>query len=271
MSRFYEHIVPPSWWHTITPVNYGYESCNPGHTFGPHIRSYYLLHFIMEGEGTFAAGDEEYALKAGDIFVIHPGERTVYRASAENPWKYCWLGFEAGQNLDFLAGSVVSNAPVRRIFEAVRDCENDPNAGGRIFSLLYELLWKLSRHSDTAAKSASGYAVYTRTYLEAMYMRPLRIQQIADILHINRRYLTEVFKEAYGIPPQLFLIELRLNKARQFLEQGYSVSEAAALAGFTDISNFSKQYKAHFGVAAIRHRKGPALPDEDIGKEDGPI
>ena len=255
MSQYFDYIVPPSWWGSVTPVNFGYESCTPGHAFGPHIRNYYLLHFVLDGEGTFTSEDKVYKIKPGDIFVIHPGERTVYRASEEDPWKYCWLGFELRQQPDFLDTSVISNAPVRQIFEAVQDCENDPDADGRIFALLYELLQKLSRHSDTGVKSANSYAIYTKTYLEAMYMRPLRIQQIADILHINRRYLTAVFKETYGIPPQLFLMELRLSKARQFLEQGYSVSDAAILAGFTDVSNFSKQYKAYFGVSANRHKK----------------
>jgi len=268
VSGFFDHIVPPNWWATVTPVNYGCESCTPGHSFGPHIRNYYLLHYVLEGEGLFTSAGKSYHLKQGDIFVIHPGERTLYRASEENPWKYCWLGFALGQQPDFLTASVICNAPVRWIFEAVQVCENDPNADGRIYSLIYELLWKLSRHSETA-KSASSYAVYTKTYLEAMYMQPIRIQQIADILHVNRRYLTAVFKEAYGVPPQLFLMELRLNKARQFLEQGYSVSDAAGLAGFADLSNFSKQYKAFFGVSANRHRK-EASPAKTINKEDTP-
>ena len=269
MSQFFDHIVPPSWWASVTPVNFGYESCTPGHTFGPHIRNYYLLHFVLEGEGAFTAGETRYVLKPGDIFVIHPGERTLYRASEENPWKYCWMGFSVSQELDFLRESVIRDAPVRRIFEAVQDCENDPNADGRIFSLLYELLRKLSDHSTVSAKSANSYAIYARTYLEAMYMRPIRIQEIADILHVNRRYLTAVFKEAYGIPPQLFLLELRLEKARQFLLQGYSVTEAAALAGFTDLSNFSKQYKAYFGVSANRHRK-ETIHSKNTDKEVAP-
>lgn len=274
MSDYFDHIVPPSWWQTVTPVNYGSQSCTPGHAFGPHIRNYYLLHFIMEGQGSFTTADTQYTLQQGDIFVIHPGERTLYCASREDPWKYCWLGFEAGQELEFLRPSVIRNAPVRRIFETVQNCENDPNADGRIFSLLYELLWKLSGHSDLGAKSANSYALYARTYLETMYMRPVSIQQIADILHINRRYLTGVFRQTYGVPPQLFLMELRLNKAREFLGRGCSVAEAALLAGFTDASNFSKQYKAHFGVPAIRHRKGAdsasqkAFPNTSIQKED---
>lgn len=269
MSQYFDHIVPPSWWGSVTPVNFGYESCTPGHAFGPHIRNYYLLHFVLEGEGTLTSADTVYTLKPGDIFVIHPGERTLYRASDINPWKYSWLGFEVSQELDFLAGSVITNAPVRWIFETVQACENDPNADGRIYSLLYELLRKLSKHSVAATKSASSYAIYTKTYLEAMYMRPIRIQEIADILHVNRRYLTAIFKEAYGIPPQLFLMELRLDKARQFLDQGCSVADAATLAGFTDISNFSKQYKAYFGVPANRHRK-EALLRKNTNKEDTP-
>ena len=52
MEKF-EHAVAPGWWHGLAPLNYGYEACKPGHRFGPAVRHYHLLHFVLEGEGTF--------------------------------------------------------------------------------------------------------------------------------------------------------------------------------------------------------------------------
>ena len=94
-----------------------------------------------------------------------------------------------------------------------------------------------------------------KAYLETSYMQPVSIQKLADTLHIDRRYLTVLFREAYGEPPQAYLMRLRLEQAREFLGQGYGVTEAAALAGFSDLSNFSRQYKRQFGASPSRQKR----------------
>ena len=55
--------------------------------------------------------------------------------------------------------------------------------------------------------------------------------------------------------PQEYLMQLRLQQANKFLQQGYSVSEAAAMAGFSDLSNFSRKYKAVFGVSPVNCKR----------------
>ena len=250
----FEYAVAPGWWHRLTPLNYGYEACKPGHSFGPAVRHYYLLHYVLEGEGTFLKAGTLHRIEAGDLFVICPEELTTYRASDTNPWQYIWLGFQAEQTPEFLKKPVIRQPPVRKIFEKLRDQGQYENRDGKIFSLMYDLLWRLSLNTPVQDDRQNTYAAYAKTYLETSYMRPVSIQQIADTLHIDRRYLTILFREAYGKPPQAYLMQLRLEQARDFLNQGYGVTEAAALAGFTDLSNFSRRYKRSFGISPSRQK-----------------
>lgn len=71
----------------------GSEVCMPGHSFGPAIRDHYLIHCILNGEGTFTVGKRKYQLYQGEGFLIVPGVLTHYQADQANPWKYCWVGF----------------------------------------------------------------------------------------------------------------------------------------------------------------------------------
>ena len=50
-------------------------------------------------------------------------------------------------------------------------------------------------------------------------------------------------------------MRLRLEQAREFLGQGYGVTEAAALAGFSDLSRLSRQYKRQFGASPSRQKR----------------
>ena len=53
----------------INPRICGVEACAPGHSFGPAVREYFLLHYVVRGKGIFRRGKREYTLQAGEIFV----------------------------------------------------------------------------------------------------------------------------------------------------------------------------------------------------------
>ena len=248
------HAVAPGWWHQIVPLDCGYEACEPNHVFGPAVRPYYLLHYVLEGEGAFLKNSTLHQVGPGDLFVICPEELTTYRASEENPWEYCWISFRASETPEFLKEAVIRQPGVRSIFEQIRDQVQGKPEDGKIFTLLYEMLWRLSLDAPVKQDRQNTYALYAKTYLETAYMRQVSIQEIADTLHIDRRYLTILFREAYGKPPQAYLMQLRLEQAKNFLSQGYGVTEAASMAGFSDLSNFSRQYKRAYGICPSRQK-----------------
>ena len=72
----------------------GYEKCDPSHSFGPAIRTHYLIHYVVKGSGRFHENGRVHSLHAGDLFLILPGQITYYEADRETPWEYCWVGFD---------------------------------------------------------------------------------------------------------------------------------------------------------------------------------
>ena len=253
-NRVIEQVVIPGRWHNIAPIVYGYEECAPGHSFGPALRDYYLLHYIFDGCGTFFTEGQACSVRKGEIFVISPGQITTYCADTEDPWIYCWLGFTSPEPMDFLNAPVIHIPSSRSIFEQIRECFQAGSMDCRVFGLTYDLLWQLSRRLGSEQSRSTDYAVYARTHLENTYMTDVSIEGLAQLLHIDRRYLTNVFRKTYGISPKTFLMELRLERAREFLSAGYSVTDAATMAGFRDLSNFSKKYKARFNACPSEHR-----------------
>ena len=77
----------------LNPLTAGEEACVPGHSFGPAIRNYTLIHYVLRGKGTLYARGGTFPVRAGQIFVILPGEVTTYTADADDPWYYRWIGF----------------------------------------------------------------------------------------------------------------------------------------------------------------------------------
>lgn len=83
----------------IRPYQYGWEECEPLHSFGPFVRNHYLFHYIISGKGMLyshaANGNiHEYRLDAGQGFLICPGQINLYTADEKDPWKYVWIEFD---------------------------------------------------------------------------------------------------------------------------------------------------------------------------------
>ena len=82
----------------LTIYQYGYEKCEPLHSFGPYVRNNYLFHYVMSGKGCLHANDEAgnttyYEIEAGNGFIIEPGYVNTYYADNDQPWEYIWVEF----------------------------------------------------------------------------------------------------------------------------------------------------------------------------------
>ena len=89
---------------------YGWEQCEPLHSYGPSVRNHYLFHYILSGQGSLDSPGEDntprrYELTAGQGFLISPGQVTTYSAAKQNPWKYVWLEFDGLKAAEFLSSA----------------------------------------------------------------------------------------------------------------------------------------------------------------------
>ena len=48
---------------------------------------------IVSGCGVFSVKGNEYNLSVGDGFLVVPSCVASYAADTEEPWEYCWVGF----------------------------------------------------------------------------------------------------------------------------------------------------------------------------------
>ena len=92
-------IVIDQHYKDFSPMQFGSETCDPGHFFGPSVRTHWLLHYVVYGFGRFERDSISYPVKPGDIFVIPPYEKTYYEADQKKPWRYIWIGFTTDQSV----------------------------------------------------------------------------------------------------------------------------------------------------------------------------
>ena len=84
----------------------------------------------------------------------------------------------------------------------------------------------------------------------------LNVEFMAKELHLSRSKLYRKIKTATGDSANEFIRKIRLEKAKEYLEQtDKTVSEICYAVGFSSPSYFSKCYKQHFGEIPKKDRK----------------
>lgn len=244
-------IVADQGYNGLNPMQFGYQSCPPAHSFGPAIRTHWLIHFVVSGCGTFDAGGKSYRVSAGEMFVIAPYEETFYIADQSDPWSYIWIGFTAHElplSLDY----VIRCPEAQRIFTKMKDCNN--LEGGRS-AYLSARLWDLfALLLENKSPQPNYYIDKALDCIHSEYMHGITVDEIAKRLNLNRMYFSTLFKKSTGISPKQYLFNYRMNVAATLiLHKKASVSVAASSVGYTDVFNFSKMFKRHFGISPSQY------------------
>ena len=81
------------------------------------------------------------------------------------------------------------------------------------------------------------------------------LTELASEFDCTPYHLVRFFKKAVGLSPHAYFVQLRLEKAKQLLIQGYSIVDAALETGFTDQSHLTRHFKTKFGVTPGTYRQ----------------
>lgn len=249
----YSQIVVNKGYDGLNPVILGTESCKKGHAYGPAIRSYYLIHYVISGRGIFVSKGETHKVSAGEMFVITPGEETFYKADDTAPWEYIWIGFTSDSPLPMELAPKIICPEAQTIFKDMLSCgkmEKGRSAylSARLWDLFSVLLEKSTQTDDYIDKALSC--------LNAEYMMGITISELARRMNLERTYFYRLFKNRVGISPSQYLFELRMKKASELLlKKNQSPKSTAVSVGYSDIYLFSKMFKKKFGLSPREYKK----------------
>ena len=222
----------------------GYSKCEPLHSFGPAVRPNYILHYILEGKGRYHAGDVEYALQAGQGFLIEPHVQTFYQADEKEPWTYLWIGFHGD----------------KIVFNMLKNNTSSPTDQFFMQSLLYSFFAVLARDISAFPTSRTdGDNLYIRRALEYIhnnYSNTIRVSDIAAYVCIDRSYLYTLFRRNLGVSPQDYLTNCRITCAAELLTVSeLPISGVALSCGYQDPLVFSKAFKQKKGITPSQYRR----------------
>ncbi len=249
-----------------------------------HSHDYVEMSFILSGEGKYRFDEGVVNVKEGDLLIFNPGvkHQALVAADYDNPATEFFIG--AGDIR--IAGATENTIPVpggghiihttgelrQKLFKICSSMEAEKASlkTGRYFmmkSYLMQIILLVVRDQCEPMEKATGYAFESVNkkyvveqmvnYFEDHYDEKISLDQIAENMYLSPFYISKIFKSETGDTPIRHLINIRLEKAKELLENGYegNIQEVAASVGYDDAYHFSKLFKKHFGISPSQARK----------------
>ncbi|UUZ95513.1 AraC family transcriptional regulator [Paenibacillus sp. P25] len=85
----------------------------------------------------------------------------------------------------------------------------------------------------------------------------VQISELSARLNIHRNYVTNCFKQVYGVSPKYYLTKVKVEKAKRSLQETtLSVQEIANELMFSSPAYFCKFFRDHVGLTPLKYRSG---------------
>jgi AraC-like DNA-binding protein len=95
-----------------------------------------------------------------------------------------------------------------------------------------------------------------RTFIEENVAQPLRVQDLAAVVHMSPFHFSRLFKQASGLSPHAYLVSCRVERAKRMLaESSLPLVEVGASVGFQTQGHFTEVFRRHTGTTPRRFRR----------------
>jgi AraC-like DNA-binding protein len=255
-----------------------------------HCHDFIEIVLILSGVGTQVIRGEPYRVQAGDVFVLQGFQSHYFSECAD--LDIVNVMFDPVKRPDLLSDPVKRLSGYQALFVLEpkrRDSERFRNMLRLGYDGLKEAEATIRRIEGEIRGRSEGYDVVVRNALESMvvalsraYMRlekpnalgliriqcaldhiesnlnqDLGVDELASLACLSPRHFQRLFRTVTGLPPNLYIRRLRVERACRLLEQGdASVADAAQAVGFHDRHYFSRVFRKTVGCSPRTWLKG---------------
>ena len=239
----------------------------------------HTLLFVRTGKGFVESGGRLTDFSAGDVVVMQQGIRCEWWSDPKAPLAHYWIGIAGAgcpgilrrlgvaQEVQVLRREALPPAELEAFESMIRLLRTrPPHFLWKLYALFFDLCRSVA--STTATTSPEGRdrvdPELIKRFIEANYAEPISVGEIAKTFGMTPNFLSQYFRQSFGLTPYAYLVSVRMERARELLKEGRSVKETSLSVGYADPNYFSRLFRKKTGCppsAVAESASGPMEPD----------
>ena len=213
----------------------------------------YGLSFCEGGQITYTHRGKSFVSDTSHAIILPQGQ--TYSLYGDKSGSFPVINFSC---MNILCNTMVlipisSPEPYIKDFEKMKALSLFDGNRAKIMSIFYGIIHRLSC-DNIQVPSILNPAI---EYLSHNYMsHDLTNSELAAVCNISEVYFRKLFTKHFGVSPKQYIIDLRIQKAKQLLAEGaMSASAVSNECGFSNPYHFCRLFKQHTGSTPTEYRK----------------
>jgi AraC-like DNA-binding protein len=244
---------------------------NVTNEFARHMHTKFCIGVVQQGARIFSQAGMSVVVPENAMFVINPGIAHAFKSQSNEGHSYLVICVDS-EKVRHLASQISEKAQpvpyirhvllldaelvsqVRQFFSLLRQADSILKRGTILTSMLAELILRygdmppILRHVGSQRNAIERVCEYIREH----FNRTLSLEELAGVACLSPFHFHRLFVKNTGMSPHEYVIQIRIDRARELLLKGNSIAEVSTDVGFVDQSHFTRFFKRVVGIAPGR-------------------
>ena len=262
-----------------------YHIENAGRSFQipVHWHDEFEIIYVRSGFLTVSISGESYIGKTGDAFVVSPGNLHLMGSQTGTvdyytflfPLKY--ISFRTDDMLDEKLLEPLNSGHLMicpRVKDTAKElCEqlieiyeakNDESVSKittqvRTKIILLQFILEMWKKGFVIENDTSGRNIVEKemvSYIQQNFTGKISLREFGEQFHLSEKYISRYFKEHFHITLSQYVTYLRLEHAKQLLQDtDIPVTDVAMQSGYQNVSYFIRSFQKAYAVSPLKYRK----------------
>ena len=262
-----------------------YHIENAGRSFQipVHWHDEFEIIYVRSGFLTVSISGESYIGKTGEAFVVSPGNLHLMGSQTGTvdyytflfPLKY--ISFRTDDMLDEKLLEPLNSGHLMicpRVKDTAKElCEQlvdiymakkdeseskiTTQVGTKIILLQFILeMWKKGFVIENDTSGRNTVEKEMGSYIQQNFTGKISLREFGEQFHLSEKYISRYFKEHFHITLSQYVTYLRLEHAKQLLQDtDIPVTDVAMQSGYQNVSYFIRSFQKAYAVSPLKYRK----------------
>lgn len=241
--------------------------------YSPHFHETYVFGHVERGVEHCRSRGKDFALTPGSLTIINPGdlhdgrpgeggfEYRMFYPSVTLMQSACEDMSDGAAEMPWFSESYIEDQELEaRIAQLHKLLQSGGDRLEADSMMLETLAMLIKRHSDSLIQQTPigdeiAPVQKVQDYIQSHLDQDISLDELAALVGMNRYRLIRSFRKELGLTPHAYLVNRRVQSAKEKLKSGDSLSGTAVASGFYDQAHFAKTFKKMVGVTPGQYAK----------------